>query len=191
MAARRRPTGPAPPIVGGRSPMSRTFRRRGQARRPAPASDAADCEREASLQFQAALDGGADRRRRLWRDVRGRSRWRAGLGRQQRRRARRAHRLTPDSAMVIGSVTKTFVAATVLELVDEGRSVSTTPCAAFLPSAPGEPRDHDPPTPRPHQRPRRRLQRHDPTRAWRSTRSTPGPRDEVLGDPPCPVVPAG
>ena len=45
--------------------------------------------------------------------------------------------LTPDSAMVIGSVTKTYVAATILQLVEEGAVALDESVHALLPSVKG------------------------------------------------------
>ena len=42
-------------------------------------------------------------------------------------------RLSPESSMVVGSVTKTFVAATVLQLVDDGRLALDDPVRDYLP----------------------------------------------------------
>ena len=123
MAPRRRPTGPSSPIVdGAQHRQSRTFRRRGQAappRRLRPMRPTASAS--ASLQFQAALDAariGAGTYGATFAVVRdGQVVWAGSSGVERDG----STRLTPGSTMVIGSVTKTFVAATVLELVDEGR----------------------------------------------------------------------
>jgi D-alanyl-D-alanine carboxypeptidase len=45
--------------------------------------------------------------------------------------------LTPEQPLVIGSVTKTFVAALILELAEEGRLRLDEPVASVLPDAPG------------------------------------------------------
>jgi D-alanyl-D-alanine carboxypeptidase len=87
----------------------------------------------ASLQFQAALDGariGAGTYGATFAVVRdGHVVWAGSSGVERDG----STPLTPGSSMVIGSVTKTFVAATVLELVDEGRFSLDDSARRFLP----------------------------------------------------------
>ena len=178
MAPRRRPTG-RPHRLSTESQLVEPDLPPSRSRRVAEAPDPIrpTASASASLQFQAALDGariGAGTYGATFAVVRdGQVVWAGSSGVERDGRTL----LTPGSPMVIGSVTKTFVAATVLELVDEGSS-SLDDSGAAVPArgATGQPRDHDPPAPRPHQRPRGRLQRRDATRAWRSTRSARGPR---------------
>jgi D-alanyl-D-alanine carboxypeptidase len=86
-----------------------------------------------SLQFQAALDGariGAGTYGATFAVVRdGQVVWAGSSGVERDG----STLLTPGSPMVIGSVTKTFVAATVLELVDEGRLSLDDSARRFLP----------------------------------------------------------
>jgi D-alanyl-D-alanine carboxypeptidase len=87
-----------------------------------------------SLQFQAALDAariGAGTYGATFAVVRdGQVVWAGSSGVQRDG----VSPLTADSAMVIGSVTKTFVAATVLELVDEGRLSLNDSVRGLLPA---------------------------------------------------------
>jgi D-alanyl-D-alanine carboxypeptidase len=87
----------------------------------------------ASLQFQAALDGAriaAGTYGATFAVVRdGRVVWAGSSGVERDG----STLLTPGSPMVIGSVTKTFVAATVLELVDEGKLRLDDSARRFLP----------------------------------------------------------
>ena len=92
MASRRRPSQPASPIVdGAQHRRSRTFRRRGQARRRRASPDAGRPRARALAPVPGGAGCGPHRRRHLWRDLRRRARRPGRLGRQQRRRARRAH----------------------------------------------------------------------------------------------------
>ena len=90
----------------------------------------------ASLQFQAALDGariGAGTYGATFAVVRdGQVVWAGSSGVERDGLTP----LTPGSPMVIGSVTKTFVAATVLELVDEGKLSLADSARRFLPDVP-------------------------------------------------------
>jgi D-alanyl-D-alanine carboxypeptidase len=104
-------------------------------RRVAEAPDPmrATASEAASLQFQAALDGariGAGTYGATFAVVRdGYVVWAGSSGVERDG----STLLTPGSSMVIGSVTKTFVAATVLELVDEGRFSLDDSARRFLP----------------------------------------------------------
>ena len=145
----------------------------------------------ASLQFQAALDGariGAGTYGATFAVVRdGQVVWAGSSGVERDGRTL----LTPGSPMVIGSVTKTFVAATVLELVDEGKLSLDDSARRFLPEVRQVSReitirqllDHTSGLADVFNDATRRGLEEHPERAW-STR-------QVLGDPPCPVVPAG
>ena len=86
-----------------------------------------------SAQFQAALDAarlGAGVFGATFAVVRdGQVVWDGSSGVERDGRSR----LTPASTMVIGSVSKTFVAATILELVDEGRLSLDDSVRQFLP----------------------------------------------------------
>ena len=87
----------------------------------------------ASPRFQAALDAariGAGAYGATFAVVRdGQVVWTGSSGVERDGRSR----LTPESTMVIGSVSKTFVAATILELVDEGRLSLDDSVRQFLP----------------------------------------------------------
>ena len=125
---------PVSPILGGSPrvepdlPLSRPGR---VGTAPPPARPTASAS--SSLQFQAALDAariGAGTYGATFSVVRdGQVVWAGSSGVERDGRSP----LTPGSEMVIGSVTKTFVAATVLELVDEGRLSLDDSVRRFLP----------------------------------------------------------
>ena len=183
---------PVSPIVGGSPrvepdlPPSRPGRVV-----EAPSAARPTASASASIQFQAALDAariGAGTYGATFSVVRdGQVVWAGSSGVERDGLSP----LTADSEMVIGSVTKTFVSATVLELVDEGR-LSLDDSVRQIPARcePGQPRDHDPPAPRPHQRTGGRLQRRDATRAGRAS-GAGVVHAAAAGEPPRAVVPAG
>ena len=98
--------------------------------------------------------------------------------------------LLPDDPLLIGSVTKTFVAAAILQLVEEGRLSLDDSLRDHLPGMSSISRTiTHPPAAGPHQRARRRVQRHHQGRA----RESSGARlDDGRGvrDAPRAVVPA-
>ena len=71
----------------------------------------------------------------------GRSLWAGSSGRH----ATATTAIDGDGPLVIGSVTKTFVAAAVLQLVEEGRLELDDPVRAHLPPECGDAGHHDPP----------------------------------------------
>jgi D-alanyl-D-alanine carboxypeptidase len=101
--------------------------------RPGPRTARPTAGASASQQFQAALDAariGAGTYGATFAVVRdGQIVWAGSSGVERDARTL----LTPGSAMVIGSVSKTFVAATILELVDEGRLGLDDSVRRFLP----------------------------------------------------------
>lgn len=116
VAERTKPASPAPPAPPA----------------PSPAPDV-----EAAAQFQAALHA-ARARGEAWgvtfaavRD--GEVIWAGASGRQRDGRTA----LDAASPLVIGSATKTFVAATVLQLADEGRIALSDPVRRHLPEVGG------------------------------------------------------
>jgi len=98
---------------------------------PSTARPTADAS--SSARFQAALDAariGAGAYGATFAVVRdGQVVWTGSSGVERDAQSR----LTPDSTMVIGSVSKTFVAAAILELVDEGRLGLDDSVRRFLP----------------------------------------------------------
>ena len=84
---------------------------------------------------------------------------RCGAARAASRTSDRRRPVTPDTDFAVASISKTFPAALILTLVEEGRLVLDAPVVAYLPDLRDRPDDHRPPAARPHERPARLLPR--------------------------------
>ena len=73
--------------------------------------------------------------------------------------SRPRRKVTPDTAFSVASVSKTFTAALILGLVEDGRMLPRRLRADLPADAPDRSRDHRPPAAGPHQRPARLLLR--------------------------------